>query len=283
MQSFCSRFSLDSMQLRRWHKRSRDGVPIRGDNGGRPRLLDEEARKEFDSFVTLPLNGITEATISQTRKKFGELVEESSMRRGVVVDRDNVDFSGRSFYRSLVEAEVSSVAPQRKTLARIEAEADPRNFFTWAVLLFAFANGKCPEMMANWDFTTFGCLNEDGDNEKVYFKKLSAKEAADLEQKPITVASAGDLGLYIKKAHLHNAHGNIAPPMYFLQDDTMDDEDFTIHKVAGLSHSSDITAFGYVVFGKSRCMNLSFYKWFFTDHVFPFVVQCREASDAKVN
>ena len=140
--------------------------------------------------------------------------------------------------------------------------------------------------MLNWDFATFSCGNESFSGELVYvpvnIELVSRVRATELEKQPVTVLSTGELGIYIKKVHLHNALGQIAPPIYVIQDTTLADDAFEVHKVPGLTHSSDAEAFGYIVFGKSRCLNLQFYEWFFLNYVFPFVETCQSVANAKV-
>ena len=97
--------------------------------------------------------------------------------------------------------------------------------------------------------------------------------------------SNGDLGLYVKNVHYHSAAGNISPPIFCFQDDSISPGAFEIHRVTGLSHFSDNGAYGYAVFSKSRDKHLKlvrFYDWFILEYVFPSIKLCRELYEAKV-
>jgi hypothetical protein len=63
-----------------------------------------------------------------------------------------------------------AVLPQVTTVARDREEKDPRNFFTWAILLLAYCVFLPANLVFNWDATTFSCGNDEVNRQKVYVK-----------------------------------------------------------------------------------------------------------------
>ena len=82
--------------------------------------------------------------------------------------------------------------------------------------------------------------------------------------------------MYIKKYFFHNSAGQVAPPVYVIGDDSLEPEDCITVKVTGLSNTNAVGAFGYLVFCQSRAGNDSFYVWYVTTVVLPFVKEVRE-------
>ena len=86
----------------------------------------------------------------------------------------------------------------------------------------------------------------------------------------------GSLGMYIKKYIFLNSAGQVAPPVYVIGDDSLGPEDCLTFKVTGLSNINAVDAYGYLVFCQSRAGNDSFYVWYVTTVVLPFVMEVRE-------
>jgi hypothetical protein len=89
--------------------------------------------------------------------------------------------------------------------------------------------------------------------------------------------SAGGLGFAIKYNHFHNAAGDMAPLVLIVADDTMEEGEFFVQDVAGLSHTQLVDSTSFLVFTKTRSCNAAFYRWYAHNVVAPFVLKCRAA------
>lgn len=157
---------------------------------------------------------------------------------------------------------------QFKTHARIFAESDPRNLYSFAVMNEAFMGTRDAAMCFNWDATQY-CVDAEG--------HATIVKCRGDDERPATALSAGGLGLAIKYYHFHNAAGDMAPMVLIVADDTMEENEFFVQEVAGLSHTQLVDSTGYLVFTKTRNCNAAFYRWYAHNVVAPFVLKCRAA------
>ena len=268
---------LGERTVNRWKQLHRSGI-LMDRPDGRPPNIDEIG---MESYIQ-ELSGHLKKSKYKSGQIYLRIAAETSLRRNKLPNLDLAS-SGSSFDRYFNKMNCKLVSPQRKTNARINAEADPRNVFTWAVGLHAFADHKVPHMIFNWDATTFLCGDEDYNDEKVIITALSRQQALDAEQaRSATVESTGQMGLFIKKIHHHNAAGKIAPPVFVFQDPDMIEDTFEVHMVNDLSSSPSTGAVGFVVFSPTRGCSTEFYKWYVTTISVPFILSNRQDCNAKV-
>ena len=248
--------------------RFKRGLPIHGTVAGRPRNLDATGVAEFAGAY----NGTH--TLPKLRSAYEKAVTGTARRYGSLADDEEVGKVGDStFFKAHSTGKLTALQPQGTTVARLREEHDVRNFFTWAVLLFAFCENMLAELMFNWDATTFSCGNDAHNRKKVYVKQVPKTEWH-LKVPPSTVGCS--LGVYIKKLFLHNSAGSCSPPSYIIADDSMDDNTYEVHKVNGLGISSDPGNFGYLVFCKTRGCNKAFYGWFIKFVLLVFIAAVRD-------
>lgn len=206
------------------------------DSGGRPSTLDEEGMEYFRSK-----HHIGKSNLPQLRKEFNKAKTDTLQRRNAIpFDEEAGPSADRTFFNYHAACPSRTRVPQTTTKARYREERDPRNFFTWAVLLFAYCSNLLAELVFNWDATTFSCGNDEHNKKKVYIG-IVPRDQWDSDP-PSTLG--GKLGVYINKYFLHNSAGNIAPPVYVVADDTMREGEFEQFEVPGLTHSTDVGSCG---------------------------------------
>ena len=77
-----------------------------------------------------------------------------------------------------------------------------------------------------------------------------------------------------QRSTFHNLAGQVAPPLYAIGDDSL--EDCLTFKVTGFSNTNAVDAYGYLVFCQSQAGNDCFYVWYVTTVVLPFIIKVRE-------
>ena len=74
-------------------------------------------------------------------------------------------------------------------------------------------------------------------------------------------SSGGLVAFFIKYYLFISAAGVTAPPVYVIADDRMAEGDFEVYEVVGLGLTTEVAGKGYVVYCKTRCGNVGFYRW----------------------
>ena len=141
-----------------------------------------------------------------------------------------------------------------------------------AVMIEAFCRHLSPAMLFNWDATQYA-LSPDKDEICVYQK---GKDFG-----PLTSENGGGTFLSIKHHHFHNANGTVAPPVFVVADDSMDPEAFIWDEVSELSTSTDVNGKAYLCRCRTRYGNSTFYRWYGTFIVAPFVIDVRDRTKSK--
>ena len=254
--------------------------------------LDEEAIKVVHDRVR------TKRSLDLTSSE-GEFIDllidqrtETKKRRGGNDLRETVS---KSFVNSLIhDQDFKKGNPQRKTMARITAEADPRNSYSEALLFEAFQSGLDPALILNMDATQyFSPYNNEGTDTVLGFISTTGSASfcffwccaglfkcvweKDKLDSPVTcpASESGEMGIFIKSYTMGSAAGFMCPMVLVLADDTLGVEDIRVFKIAGISHLSDATSYGYLVFTKTRGGNRSFFRWFLEYVMCPYVNDVR--------
>jgi len=227
------------------------GVDTFHDGGGRPCYLDEE---NFN-LLKQTIEELNLAQKSPDQKQFRELVfkfiKKSMTDRNTGVEIVDISDSFVSEVRNRLGAAL--IKSQHKPSARIKAESDPRNTYTMSAMAHAFCEFLDGNMIFNWDATQYIVLS-DKDTYKVFIKSEKT------EGKACTDESDGNLDTLIKLYHFHNAGGIVADPVFIIADDSMKDEEYEVHRIAGLSNKCGM-GYGYLVVTKTRAANKAFYRW----------------------
>jgi hypothetical protein len=141
------------------------------------------------------------------------------------------------------------------------------------VLLFAFVANLIPELVFNWDATTFSCGNDEHNKRKVYVSSVPRSEWENLV--PPSVLGS-NLGVYIKKYHYHNSFGQVAHPVYMVADDSIAEGEFEVFKVFGMGATNAVGDFGFLVLSNTRAGHDAFYAWYATHIVLPYIREVRQ-------
>lgn len=247
------------------------GINTFHDKGGRPPALDESSKQSIKEKVIQA----TRAQTSLTKRKFRELCGEEHIE---TLKRRNIACCNRKLHSKTIKTYFNSIEAatkqgQSKTNARIVAERDPRNAYSMHAMVAAYCEELVPHLIFNWDATQF-VISPEGETVLVYIK-------GELDG-PLTQESSGTLGYAIKLYHLHSAAGIPGPPVFVIADSTLGDSEYIVEKVLGLGNTNDPSAYGYLVFTKTRCCNKPFYEWYAHTVVAPFVKFIRDSYGCKV-
>jgi transposase len=202
--------------------------------GGRPPKLDSHSSAELCRYLKQARSEQNAATSAQLNQKIKDEVMATSARRGIANDPGHI--AAKTLFNIKVSHDCEEGKCQLKTRARIINEADPRNAYTMACMMYAFCAILAACMVFNWDATQF-YINLDVNDKAVYIK-------SDENQRPLTRESSGTLGISIKYYHFHNAAGETAPAVYIIADDKMAEEDFVVLPIIGLGNSTEVGSKG---------------------------------------
>ena len=241
--------------------------------GGRPSSLDAKSSIELCNCLKQGRRAQNAPTPSDVRKKIDEEVKASAERRGVG-NAEGICRRTRYNIKKVHDCEEGKC--QFKTKARIINEADPRNVYTMACMLWAFCALLAACMVFNWDATQF-YVDLDGEQTAVYIKGATGE--SDI---PLTRQSSGSLGISVKYYHFHNSAGETAPAVYIVADDSMSDDDFFVLPIVGLGNSTEVGSKAYLCWCKTRNCNDKFYRWFAKEIVIPFVNLVHDTHQEKV-
>jgi transposase len=238
------------------YKRWNDGNGVdtfHDSRGGRPRKLDSLGLADLRRGINSNTDGAAQKnTFKEFAKRATEIANETLERRGLAAQ--TVPLARSSHYRLKAEEDYSVAECQFKTPARIKAEADPRNFFTFAAMCQAYITdlGITEHHIYNWDATQF-IIDKEGTMTVLKVKK-------EYEKSVPTAESSGELPIAIKYYHLHNAAGDVAKPVFCIADDTLGDHDLEWYLVPGLGLSTDPEAnYGILAITKTRNCNDEFF------------------------
>ena len=257
--------------MRQYQDDASSGISTFRDSGsGRPPKLDATAKEAISELLQKRRGDQNAPNRAEFKAIVLKEVEQTSKRRNIADTRPKLSSQSlRSYKKSM---ELGERVAQLKTSARIDAEKDPRNSFSIAVMIEAFCKHHSPAMLFNWDATQYA-LSPDKDDICVYQK---GKDFG-----PLTSESGGGTFLSIKHYHFHNANGTVAPPVFVVADDSMDPEAFIWDEVSELSTSTDVNGKAYLCRCRTRNGNSAFYRWFGIFIVAPFVIDVRDRTKSK--
>lgn len=263
----CLSYSTMKRYIRKYNKWRLTGVDDFHDSrGGRPSLVDDTGIINIRHILRAAVanQACQKTMVSNFQLMLENEARETKKRRGLADLEGRV--SKKFVKRFKNDNNFVDATCQFKTHARIFAESDPRNLYSFAVMNDSFMSSRDASMCFNWDATQY-CVDAEGHATIVKCKGD--------DERPPTALSAGGLGFAIKYYHFHNAAGDMAPMVLIVADDTMGDNEFFFSEIPGLSHTQLLDAVGYLVFTKTRNCNSSFYQWYANFVVAPFVLKCR--------
>jgi hypothetical protein len=238
MRRFAEVHGFHHMNLVRWMKRLKE-CQEREVNAflshGRPPVMDKESLKLLRAELINRRVSLNCPDMNKTRELVDDCVRAVKRQRG---ENDDivVKMCDRTFFTIRQQLKIVERTANPKTAARIEAEGDPRNAFSMYCMARAFCGApgkdadsdlKSPHLIFNWDATQFK-VSQDGPLQVCVVNDGENDCASDI---PATRPSGGDLDIFVKLYHFHNAAGYPAAPVYVFADDSMDKEDFVWQQV----------------------------------------------------
>lgn len=262
------------------------------DSTGRPRYLPlmdlPKVRRAVRSGDLRPRREVVEKIIMDLHKE--NVQQFSASNLPITVQPP----SKRTFDRILNDSNVNSGGAELTTNARTLACNDKRN----AVALAAGCHAMIPlvnyNLIINMDATQFKVGFNSKQTIKVFYVaddesddavldpdiELGHKRPRQLKAAPQPSDGTGGLTcLFIKYMLIMSAGGKVCCPVYILADDSLDKEEFYHYELPGLGVSTDARNRGYIVFCKTRCCNIAFYKWLNESIIVLFIMDIRSGTD----
>ncbi len=235
---------------------------------GRPPILDDFGKMDLKKKVLQLGKDHNHVNFKAFTNLVNEEAEIVANLRGQT--RIGKDVSKKTAIRAAKEIGATSRVAQAKTAARISAEKDPRNVITMGVMVDVFCKSLSPSYIYNWDATQY----EVDPKGKLKFVVVDDNSV----DTPVTVKSEGGLSFFIKHYHLHNADGIVAPPVYVIAYDAMDEENFVPKRVNSMGYNGDDA---FICFTKSRAGNNAFFTWYIKEVIIPFITSIRSKIEEK--
>lgn len=249
-----------------------DEISLHDSKASPPPYWDKKACDDFVNMVEAKQtsnnairDGSTEAT-----KLILKLANASAMRRGHAPLISKLP-TKQTLNKILDACGVSKVKGRRISQARVDAVDDPRNPITHAAAVEVMCKGRSPSLVVNWDTTQFSCRADDAEGKILVSRRLCSQGVEGRSM------SSGELAVFIKYLSIYWAIGNAAPPILIVANDNLDSEEIVVEKVFLLSHLSGPLDFGYIMWVKSRGMNLAAFQWCFEHVLIPLCREMRES------
>jgi hypothetical protein len=143
------------------------------------------------------------------------------------------------------------------------------------VMLKAYTSNLVPQLIWNFDATQL-TKNNNSNPDYVY------TAAENGNSNPLTYIGDEILPVGVKWLHMGSAHGEYADLVVIIAIDSMQEDDYWVKSIPGLSQSNKIGSSGYLVFCKTRAANTPFYEWFVENIVIATLNNCRDWNKLKV-
>ena len=243
-------------------------------SGGRPEKLDETSKEYV--IETLKIRRASSNIMPQP--EFIDLLALEAAKTSVRAGRNDMNTPlSKGCVRSIKRKLNLGVGlPDIKPTCRVTAEADPRNSLSEALLFNAFQTGIDPSLIINIDDTQYFIPYNDFTVTKCVYVLDAENDAT----KTLPSNSNGAMGFYIKSKTIGSASGHMGPMVLHIADDTLNPEEMRLLTINGLTHTSDITKVGTVVFTKTRSPNVTMLNWYIKYVLCGHVDTIKEALDS---
>lgn len=267
VETFASWFSLNAVTVRMWILRFRRRGRLMGKRGPPSRIDDEgvdyvlQEVKQYRKTNHEPPNRAQVSTILKTA------ADATSTRRGT----QKAALSYRLVSSYIKRLDLRARVPQVITPARDRACSDPRMIYSTMIMVNALVAGLPPEVIWNWDATTF-IIPTPGAEQVVYVVK------DDELLIPPAVVTEDPLPFAIKWLQLADAAGSTAPMLLIIGVADIPKDEAQMYSLFGLNYTGDPRAEGYIIFCKTRAAFDEVYRWFMEEHVIPLINDIRKLS-----
>ena len=234
---------------------------------GRPGTLDDQASEELDKVVLA-------GNLSSDSIKFDDDFEHGLLLKLI---KDTQERAGKPTFGGLPvpktiealldQAGVRVVKGRVVSHARYLALHDPRAPICSTIANELYVKNKLANLILNFDDTTY-VVRANG----VCRVLLSSNAPPDLDTRFL---DDSELPMGIKVRVTITAIGHASPSVYVIANENVPAGTIIAVKVMGLSHSTDPSAFGYIVFASTRGGNVAMNKWYYETILCPEVVKIR--------
>jgi len=269
-------YNLNRKNVSRWAKIVESGKKLHS-KCGPPSKITPEIKRKVEEFVE---NDVYLKQPHEIAEKLQELVDKDLEERGFQPGTFS-KIHRNTIKRAKIDMGVKLGNAEFTTTARADATASVRNLLSHGVQVYYQTNVRKvpPALHLNADGSTFTVgYSADNKVEVVFIKKESIiADNVDNYRQVLPKKGEQKLGLYTVKIYAYiSAEGVAFPPIFIIQDDTMEADDMDVHLVKGLGLGSNWDAYGYVVFMKSRAGHSKFYRWFYEHVHINSVIQLKE-------
>jgi hypothetical protein len=216
------------------------------EEANRPSRIDDVGRSNLVSKIIAGNDNKKPYTKSETYQLVKNEVAESDKRIG---GKNSNGLTSTVSYNTtrkiLEEIDATFEKGQTTTKARYRESQEIRNMVTLAAMNEAFAAGKPPHLIGNFDATQFVVSDKNGELLVTIKKKCS-------EDEPVTLVEDAILDQAIKWMFLCTANGHLGDDVFLISDSTMDAEEFQKVQIRGLTHNSRPADIGWLCFCKTR-------------------------------
>ena len=265
VEAFASRYSLQGNVFRNWISRHTKSGHLHNSRGS-PGALDDIAMKdvvaEVKEYRHLNHEAPNRAEITKILQKH---VEATSRRSG----KPPIPVSSRLASNYIKKLDLRQRVPQVIPPVREKACSDPRMIYSTMVMANALAKDLPPDLIFNWDATTF-IIRTPGVDQPVYIVP------DDDFLIPPSVVSDDPFPFAIKWLYLANAAGYTAPLILIIGIEAIPADKGHVFSVPGLNCTGDPTSEGFIVFCHSLAGMDSLYRWFIQNQVIKIIEKVRE-------
>ena len=256
------------------------------DKAGKPKKLKETVKTEIETLAKSGVYSKKELLV-----KTHDLIHRDAVDRGTRNDDDTRQIVSDKTITNFVSSipDVVERSAESITAARERETRDWRNMFSWVACLKAHAWRAYPHLVMNWDATMlkFGNFISDKPG-KILIEREKFNDMKDRKQtlkvpKTDIQQGASNLGVFVKKYFLSNSFGQLAEPVYLIEDTSLRVEECYWYKIPGLSSSNQVGGCGFLAFCPTRCGNKAFFKLFIDEVVLPFVKDIQASIQTAAN
>jgi hypothetical protein len=264
-----SKYAIKRDAVKKYAYRVKRGLKCHS-KGGKPPILEAEDLIELESWVKNSTYHIRTAIFHE---RIFELAKARHLERGnsPLTFRAPCSKSIATYEKKMG---IMSKHAEATTKARAEAVADIQNAISFAAMNFGIVPNVHSSLIINCDATQFtvGHASANQIEVKVLTKSECYKVLPDDTNNGITA-------YFIKYYLIMNASGQISHPVYVIADENMDTESIDVYRVPCLSLSCHLESTGWLVFCKTRCCNITFYRWLLKEMVIGFISSIKQRSE----
>ena len=242
--------------------------------GGRPTVVSAKSMNQLDSMLEGNKSHMLEADFDDNCHSLATAdLLSSKPHLKKLWKKIKIKVSRRSLGRIKKKLTAKTAFAEVWTEARARACCDKRNAVAFAVAHSIIIPRTHPALIINADGTSVNTGRILGVKKKVIYKgkrdkKKQMKTMDDGKKK-------GGMGFFIKWYHIQVATGERVEPIFIFQDPAMKKDEIDVYPCGALAASTDMHAKGYIVFCRTRCANVAFYKWVLTDVIVPLIKALR--------